>query len=83
MRILTSTIISMVIDSLTPVRLLVRWRTGLASRLLQVGIRTMNDHQRLQADRFGVEVVTMERLDADNVLSIRWSSLPFARPGRP
>jgi arginase len=30
---------------------------GLADRLVQVGIRTMNGHQRAQADRFGVEVV--------------------------
>jgi agmatinase len=33
---------------------------GLAARLVQVGIRTMNPHQRLQADRFGVEVITMQ-----------------------
>ena len=33
---------------------------GLASRLVQVGIRTMNTHQREQADRFGVEVVEMK-----------------------
>ncbi len=32
---------------------------GLASRLVQVGIRAMNAHQRDQADRFGVEVVDM------------------------
>jgi arginase len=32
---------------------------GLASRLVQVGIRTMNAHQRSQADRFGVEVIDM------------------------
>src|SRR5580704_10929955 len=31
----------------------------LADRLVQVGIRTMNRHLREQADRFGVEVVTM------------------------
>lgn len=31
----------------------------LASRLVQVGIRTMNDHQQRQADRFGVEVIDM------------------------
>ena len=29
---------------------------GLASRLVQVGIRTMNRRQREQAERFGVEV---------------------------
>jgi agmatinase len=32
---------------------------GLASRLVQVGIRAMNPHQREQARRFGVEVCTM------------------------
>ena len=32
---------------------------GLASRLVQVGIRTMNGHQRAQADRYGVEGVDM------------------------
>jgi arginase len=32
---------------------------GLASRLVQVGIRTMSQHQREQADRFGVEVIDM------------------------
>ncbi len=33
---------------------------GLASRLVQVGIRTMNSHQRAQADRYGVEVIDMK-----------------------
>lgn len=32
---------------------------GLADRLVQVGIRTMNGHQRAQAERFGVEVTDM------------------------
>ena len=32
---------------------------GLVTRLVQVGIRTMNPHQREQASRFGVEVVEM------------------------
>jgi agmatinase len=31
----------------------------LASRLVQVGIRTMNSHQQAQAERFGVEVIEM------------------------
>lgn len=31
----------------------------LAKRLVQVGIRAMNPHQREQADRFGVEVIAM------------------------
>ncbi|RPH62064.1 MAG: agmatinase [Chloroflexi bacterium] len=33
--------------------------SGLAKRLVQVGIRTINGHQRQQAQRFGVEVLTM------------------------
>ena len=37
---------------------------GLAKRLVQVGIRTMNRHQREQAEMFGVEVVEMRRLPA-------------------
>lgn len=32
---------------------------GLADRLVQVGIRTLNGHQRAQAERFGVEIVEM------------------------
>ena len=32
---------------------------GLADRLVQVGIRTLNGHQRAQAERFGVEIVDM------------------------
>lgn len=32
---------------------------GLCRRLVQVGIRTMNGHQRTQADRFGAEIVDM------------------------
>ncbi len=31
----------------------------LVARLVQVGIRTMNPHQRAQAERFGVEVIEM------------------------
>jgi arginase len=37
---------------------------GLASRLVQVGIRTMNTHQREQATRFGVEVFEMKNWEA-------------------
>jgi agmatinase len=32
---------------------------GLASRLVQVGIRTLTPHLRAQADRFGVEIIDM------------------------
>lgn len=38
--------------------------SGLAKRLVQVGIRTMNGHQREQARRFGVEVIAMKALPA-------------------
>jgi arginase len=36
----------------------------LAKRLLQIGIRTLNQHQRAQAEKFGVEIVEMFRLPA-------------------
>ena len=36
----------------------------LAKRLVQVGIRTMNEHQREQAEKFGVEVIEMRNLPA-------------------
>jgi len=45
---------------------------GLCSRLVQIGIRTLNKHQRDQADRFGV--VQVEMRDVGRV------SLPFDRP---
>jgi arginase len=38
--------------------------SGLAKRLVQIGIRTMNRQQREQAQRFGVEVVEMRALPA-------------------
>jgi len=41
---------------------------GLAKRLIQIGIRTMNAHQRQQAARFGVEVVQMRELPASEKL---------------
>ncbi len=34
----------------------------LVSRLVQVGIRTLNPHQRKQAQRFGVEIIDMQNL---------------------
>jgi len=40
---------------------------GLARRLIQVGIRTLNAHQREQAQRFGVEVIEMRNFDVRNV----------------
>src|SRR4029077_15900235 len=62
----------------------------LASRLVQVGIRTMTGHQRAQADRFGVEVITMRswqegvrpRLAAPLYISIDLDGLdPAFAPG--
>jgi arginase len=44
---------------------------GLAKRLIQVGIRTMNEHQRKQAARFGVEVVEMQNVPALDTLKLR------------
>ena len=35
-----------------------------AKRLLQVGIRTLNRHQREQAERFGVEIIEMRNVPA-------------------
>jgi len=41
-----------------------------AKRLIQLGIRTMNEHQRQQANRFGVEVVPMRELPALKLLKL-------------
>lgn len=41
--------------------------SGLAKRLVQVGIRTLNEHQREQAERFGVEIVPMRGFSANSV----------------
>ncbi len=43
---------------------------GLAKRLIQIGIRTMNAHQRKQTARFGVEVVEMRELPALKKLNV-------------
>lgn len=40
---------------------------GLARRLVQVGIRTLNRHCRDQAERFGVEIVEMRDFSPDGV----------------
>jgi len=40
---------------------------GLALRLVQVGIRTLNDHQKQQAEKFGVEIHEMRNLDIDRI----------------
>ncbi|HEX6818395.1 MAG TPA: agmatinase [Ktedonobacterales bacterium] len=40
---------------------------GLAARLVQVGIRAMNPHQRAQAERFGVEVIEMRACSSDSL----------------
>jgi agmatinase len=36
----------------------------LAKRLVQIGVRTLNGHQRQQAEKFGVEIVSMSLLPA-------------------
>jgi agmatinase len=43
----------------------------LATRLVQVGIRTLNAHQREQAVRFGVEIVPMRGFSLDAVPALR------------
>ena len=40
---------------------------GLAGRLVQVGIRTLSQHLRLQAERFGVEIHEMRNLDISSI----------------
>ena len=42
---------------------------GLAGRLVQVGIRTLNTHQRDQARRFGVEMIQMKDWRSDVAFS--------------
>jgi agmatinase len=44
--------------------------SGLATRLVQVGIRAMNAHQRQQAERFGVEVIEMRAFRPDLTLDL-------------
>lgn len=39
---------------------------GLCSRLLQVGVRTINQHQREQADKFNVEIIEMKDFETAN-----------------
>jgi agmatinase len=62
----------------------------LADRLVQAGVRTMNGHQRAQAERFGVEVIDMRAwaagrrpsLDGDVYLSLDLDALdPAFAPG--
>jgi agmatinase len=45
---------------------------SLITRLIQVGIRTMNGHQRAQAERFGVEVHEMK--DFHDALALRFDT---------
>ena len=42
---------------------------NLASRLVQIGIRTLNGHQRKQVERFGVEVFEMRQWRAETTIS--------------
>jgi arginase len=43
--------------------------SGLAKRLVQIGIRTATQHQREQAKRFGVEMIEMRDLHAHQALT--------------
>jgi arginase family enzyme len=43
----------------------------LAKRLIQIGIRTLNGHQRQQAEKFQVEIVPMAALPAYDRLKTR------------
>jgi agmatinase len=42
----------------------------LAKRLVQIGIRTLNRHQREQAEKFGVEMVQMRELPAYELMAV-------------
>ena len=44
---------------------------GLVTRLVQVGVRTFNTHQREQARRFGVETIEMRHLNKIPALSFK------------
>jgi arginase len=63
---------------------------GLAGALIQIGIRTLNDHQRDQAKRFGVQIVEMKdwqpakapSIEGDVYLSLDLDALdPAFAPG--
>jgi arginase len=43
--------------------------SGLVARLVQIGIRTMNGHQREQAERYGVEVIEMKDWNDEFLMS--------------
>lgn len=43
----------------------------LASRLVQIGIRTLNPHQKQQAERFGAEIITATQLKNATGLQLR------------
>ncbi len=55
---------------------------GLAQRLVQVGIRAANPHQRAQAARFGAEMHRDEGLDGRPRDPVRRAGLRLLRPGR-
>lgn len=42
---------------------------GLAKRVVQVGVRTLNRHEQEQANRFGVEIIEMKDWAQDRVLA--------------
>ena len=42
---------------------------GLTGRLLQVGVRTINEHQHQQAEKYSVEQITMREVSVDTILT--------------
>lgn len=46
---------------------------GLSQALIQVGIRTLNDHQQTQANKFGVKVIDMRNWSPDIELNLSGS----------
>ena len=43
--------------------------TGKVKRLVQVGVRTLNKHQREQAEKFGVEIHQIKNLEGLRAIS--------------
>jgi len=58
------------------------WKSSLAQRLVQVGIRTLNGHQLEQVKRFGVEVIEMKNWRDDLVFEFDAPVVYLFRYGR-
>ena len=44
---------------------------NLATRLVQMGIRTLNAHQKKQAERFGVEIIDMQNFENPQTVNLK------------